>query len=122
MLKSIRVERWFSAVCAMPLTTLGFVYFEAVAAAIALGHWPVPSLNDPKDLLTWPLHAFSTILLLSSFPMPILVLALVIKNWRFLRSPTTYWVRLTLFASGYALLFVVLPRLDPGHVWEWWFD
>jgi hypothetical protein len=63
-----RIEWWFYALALLPLLALGTVYLEASLASIVLGHWPIPSLNDPKDLPTAPLHFLAGALLLVALP------------------------------------------------------
>lgn len=112
---------WFRLLCALPWLTLGCVYLEALLAALTLGHWPVPSLDDPKDLLTAPLHIVSTLFVLTICPGP-LVLGLVVgRDWAAFRRPSRSWRWLGFFLLGYLFLAASMS-IDPGRVWYWWAD
>lgn len=116
-----RVERWFALVCCFPWFVLVVFYLEAVAALASLGHWPVPSLDDPKNLPTAPLHLLSTLFVLALLPVMVLTLLAVFRSWRVDSHSRAYWRWLALSLCGFALC-AVLAHLDPGRVWSWWLD
>ena|SRR5687768_8669041 len=116
-----RIEPWFRNLCLLPMLALGCVYFETLVAALTLGHWPVPSVNDPKHLLTAPLHLVSTALVLLLHPLLLLVVAVAAQNWRVIRSNAAYWPWLSVLGLGWALI-VLSGHFDPGAVWYWWWD
>ena len=121
MARSAQVERWFKIVCLLPLVALVSVYAEAIAAARVLGHWPIPSVNDPKDLATGPLHLISSVLVLAQLPLFVFVLTVLIKSYRTLVRPSAYWFWIAVFLGGYVITHL-LGRSDPGNVWYWWWD
>jgi len=114
-------EPWFRFLCALPWLALGSVYLEALLAALTLGYWPIPSLNDPKDLPTGPLHVLSTLLVLSLYPGVLVLCGVVIGGWSTLRRSSLHWLWLVLFLLGH-LLVVAVGQVDPGRVLYWWMD
>jgi hypothetical protein len=118
---SVRVERWFALLCAFPALTVGCVYAEAILASFVLGHWPVPSQNDPKDLSTAPFHVASTVLVLLFQPAALFALAVAIRSWRVVRARSAYWLWLAVLVAGYAVV-VLSARVDIGNIWYWWWD
>jgi hypothetical protein len=48
--------RSLSLAALAPAFVVALVYVEAFLASRALGNWPIPSLEDPKGLVTAPLH------------------------------------------------------------------
>lgn len=115
-----RTEWWFVLLAFLPALATASVYAEAFVASRALGHWPIPSVEDPKDLVTAPLHGVSTFLVLTLLPGAILFAAITLKNWRLLRNPSRYWVWIAVFG---VLLFINLwlGRHD-SRTWAWWWD
>jgi hypothetical protein len=51
-------------------------------------------------------------------PGGIILAAISVKNWRFLRDPSRYWVWLTIFALS--LIYLWLD--NDSRTWEWWWD
>lgn len=113
-------DPWFRLLCALPWLAFGCVYLEALLAALTLGHWPIPSLNDPKDLQTAPLHVLSTLVLVSVYPGVLVLCVVGISGWSTLRSRSS-WSWLGFFVLGHVLL-VASGYVDPGRVWYWWMD
>jgi hypothetical protein len=103
------------------LLILASVYLEALAAFGALGHWPMPSADDPKFVPTAALHYLSLALLVALFPVLFLTLVLAVVKWRVVLTSRVYRNWLCISLGGFSLLWV-LARLDPGKVWYWWFD
>jgi len=116
-----KVERWFAALCLFPVLVTASVYLEAIVATMTLHHWPIPSIDDPKSLTTWPLHAVSTILILAIYPLLVILLAIALKNWRVLRVRSRYWIWMGVYVVGYAVL-ILSSYVDPWRVWYWWWD
>src|SRR3954468_22415315 len=112
-----RTEWWFGTVALVPALATASVYAEAFLASRALNHWPIPSLEDPKDLVSAPLHVVSAILLVSVLPAAVFVAAVSVKNRRLLRSPSRYWVWLSIFTLSF-MLQLWLGHNDP-RTWEW---
>jgi len=121
MAERARVERWFSALCAVPWLLVVGAYLEAYAARLVLSRWPRPSYDDPKQLATAPFHLILQLLLLSlGVAIPIVVF-LAAWNWRKVCSDWRYRVHVAVFLVGVAT-FWVLANYDPGRVWDWFFD
>jgi hypothetical protein len=116
-----RVDRWFSALCAIPWLVTVSVYAEACVARLVLSRWPRPMSDDPKQLATAPLHLVFQQLLLSLIIAIPLMIAWFMRNWRTVIRDWRYRVRFWLFVVG-VLAFWTLTHYDPGHVWDWFFD
>ena len=112
------IEWWFVLLALLPALATAFVYVEAFLASRALGHWPIPSLDDPKDLVTAPLHRLSAILVLLVLPGGIFLAAVSVKNWRVLRTYHRYLIWLGIFV----LSFICLLVTNTSRTWEWWWD
>jgi len=121
MVKQARVERWFVLLCAAPLIVSISVYVEASIAALSLGHWPTPSVNDPKDLATWPLHLLVAALVLTVYPAAIFTVAVTARSWRVLRTASAYRWWFAMFIVGH-IGIQLSARFDPWRVWYWWWD
>jgi len=115
-----RAEWWFSLLALLPALAIGCVYAEAFLASRSLGHWPTPSIEDPKNLPTAPLHVVSAILVLSVLPGAVVFAAVSVKNWRVLRKPSAYWVWVAALALSLSL-YLWAGHVDP-RTWEWWWD
>jgi hypothetical protein len=111
-----RAEWWFCMLALLPVLATASVYSEAFLASRTLGHWPIPSLEDPNDLPTWALHYVSAVLVLSTLPGAILVGAISLKSWRVFRTPSIYWVWIGAFVLSFGL-FLWLAQADP-RTWE----
>lgn len=107
--------------CATPFVVTACVYLEASLAALSLGHWPTPSVNDPKDLTTWPLHLLAAAGVLLIYPAAIFTVAVAGKSWRMFRFGSPYLGWLAVFIAGHIAL-QLSARLDPWQVWYWWWD
>jgi hypothetical protein len=121
MTKGARVERWFTALCAVPWLMVGGAYLEAFAARLVLSRWPQPSHDDPKQLATAPVHLVLQLVLISLGVAIPLVVVFVMWNWRKVVSDWRYRVRIAVFGVGVAA-FWILTRYDPGRIWDWFFD
>jgi hypothetical protein len=115
------VDRWFSALCAIPWLVTVSAYAEACVARLVLSRWPRPMSDDPKQLATAPLHLVFQLLFLSLIVVIPLMIAWVMRNWRKVIRDWRYRLRFGLFAVG-VLAFWTLTHYDPGHVWDWFFD
>ncbi len=114
----MRFDEWlFRALALSPVIFLGLVYGEASIAAFALGHWPIPSAEDPKALVTAPLHLVSQCALLA-LPLAAVIFVFIGAN-RFgaFKQPRVW---LAVFLASWTIL-VVSPLLGPVTL-EWWFD
>lgn len=112
---------WFRLLYALPWLALGCVYLEALLAALTLGHWPIPSINDPKDLQIAPIHLLSTLISLSVYPGALALGIFAIRGWSTLRRSSRSWFWLGFCLLGHLLLFASC-YIDPGRVWYWWMD
>lgn len=116
-----RVEWWFSALCTLPWLVFLGPYVEACAARLALSKWPRPTLDDPKQLATAPLHfVFQLLFLALNATVPLLIL-LVFWKWRRILSDWRYSVSVGMFAVGLLSIWFAI-HYDPGRVWDWFFD
>lgn len=115
-----RAEWWFCVLALLPVLAIASVYSEAFLASRTLGHWPIPSLEDPKGLPTWALHYVSALLVLSTLPGAILVGAISLKSWRVFRTPSIYWVWLGTFVLSFGFFF--WSAQADARTWEWWWD
>jgi hypothetical protein len=103
------------------LLVLAAVYLEALAASLALHHWPIPSLDDPKSIPTAPLHLLNTPLVFGLFPVALVTFAIAVANWRMFLCSSFYRSWLSINVLG-IVLHLVLAYTDPGQVWNWWLD
>ena len=115
-----RVKWWFGLLTLLPALATASVWAEAFLASRALGHWPTPSLEDPKDLVTAPLHVVSALLVLAMLPGALFLLAVCIKNWRALSRASSHWLWLAVFATSLAVHVWVVTAYP--RTWEWWWD
>jgi hypothetical protein len=115
-----RVEWWFSVLCLVPALALVSVYGEALLASAFLGHWPVPSVEDPKALPTAPLHWVSTGLFLAVWPSVAILVVVVAKSRAILRWPSPYWTWLGIWLAS-MVTAAVLSIVDPVTQ-TWWMD
>lgn len=115
-----RVAFWIIIVTALATPTL--MHLTAFVASLVLGHWPIPSLNDPKDI-----PGLKPLLI----PLTMLVLLFIpaVFCWGLftgIRLVQTRAARPILWraAAGAALLAAafVLIRTDPWRVFEWFMD
>ena len=102
-----------------PILPLGAAYLSAVAVRLSRGHWP----RVYQDVSFIP-DGLTDLLLLGSFPMLLvnslltafaLVGAIQRRRWR--DTMLTALLPLATWGVAAALLW-----LDPGGVWEWFFD
>jgi hypothetical protein len=113
-----RTEWWFVLLALLPALATAAVYCEALLASRALGHWPIPSVDDPKDLVTAPLHQLSGILVVLVIPGAIFLAAVCVKNWRVLRHQRHYWIWIGICA----LSLIYSTVTASSTTWEWWWD
>jgi hypothetical protein len=91
--------------------------WRGAVAALFLGHWPIPSVNDPKQIATAPLHLVAQIAVLGAPASAVTLLAVCVKSWRVLRAQSAYWWWLCLF-----LVSIATWSLDYRDTWTWWWD
>jgi hypothetical protein len=114
-------KRWFLLVSAVPWLLIVTGYVEAVLASVVLGHWPRPSLDDPKQLATAPLHLIYQLLFIGLLPAFFWLIFMTISHRKALRAPSFYPFGWGIFLSG-ALILHFLTSADPGNVWYWLAD
>ena len=119
--ETVVVETWFRNLCLVPSLVLFSVHAEALSATVALGHWPVPSVDDPKYLATAPMHLVSTALVLLLYPLSLMLVVVALKNWRVVRYQIAYSRWCAIFVLGWAGIYLS-SFYDPGGVWYWWWD
>jgi hypothetical protein len=113
----VLVELLFRMLALGPMVFLGLVYAEAWAASASLGHWPIPSVHDPKSLPTAPLHLLSLVAFLALGPASALFVMIGARRFHELKNPLVW---LGLFVVSWAIFFAA-PLLDPVTA-EWWAD
>ena len=116
-----RTERLLASLCAIPIAIVILIYGEAIIVRLMLGHWPVPSVDDPSSLATAPLDILIALLIVAVYPSLPIIIMIAAKSWRALRSPSRYWLWFAMLVFGH-VLFVVSARVDPGGIWYWWWD
>jgi hypothetical protein len=115
-----QIEWWFGVLCVIPALALVCVYGEALLASRFLGHWPVPSLEDPKALPTAPLHWVSTVLFLAVWPSVAVLAVVLAKSWAVVKRPSAYWPWLGIWVMS-MIVAAALSKLDPATE-TWWMD
>ncbi|HXJ57504.1 MAG TPA: hypothetical protein VNU68_12665 [Verrucomicrobiae bacterium] len=112
--------------CAFPLLLVASFYATWIAGRIALGHWPRPSLDDPKGiagaLMAW---FYNLTALLAGLGIPLFGLAILgvtlicvaerPEGWR--NRLVEALVALVLFIG-----FVIFCLWDPHSVLTWYMD
>jgi len=103
----------------LPLT----FYLAWAAGRFELGHWPVPSLDDPKyigglvDVTYWIVSAT-----LFGFPVCVISIGFLLL-WSFSRVPERKsYAFYSLAGLVLLLVMVAFMRWDPHRVVEWYFD
>jgi hypothetical protein len=99
------------AVCMLPVISYSYVLAFWLLASLSLGDWAIPSIHDPSDFLMGIPLALHVILLLLSFAVA--PIALAVGYWR---------GRLTQQAIAYTtclILSILLFRLDVYQVTTW---
>ncbi len=119
----LRRATW--ALCGFPVLVLASYYATWGAGRLALGHWPRPSVDDPKGIeggLMW-LYDFTMGLLMVGIPvfwlaLPVLALVCLYKR------PEGWLDRLLEMALALAFFFVlfIFTAWDPHSVIEWFAD
>jgi hypothetical protein len=117
---SRQVEWWLKLLCLVPMLALACIYVEAALAARFLGHWPVPSIEDPKELPTAAFHWVSTVFFLGSWPCLTIALAVFAARWTLLRRASAYWVWLGVLLVS-IVAAVLASEADPVTL-TWWND
>ena len=118
--RDARPEWWFLCLAGLPALSTILVYGEACIASLMLGHWPIPYVDDPKQLATAPLHFVSTLVLLAVLPGAIFLTAVSIKNWRTLRTSHVYWPWIGFLVVS--LAFLLWISRTETRTWSWWAD
>jgi hypothetical protein len=107
-----------------PLVVLSF-YGTWLAGRLALGYWPRPNLDDPKDIedgLMW-LSNVTAVLVVIGIPV-FWFAAVAIALICLFRKPAGWEHRLGELAVALVLFIglVVFMRWDPQSVVRWYFD
>ena len=109
------VSVWFSTLCTLPWLVAASAYIEACVVRLILSRWPRPSYDDPKQLVTAPVHLIFQLLLIS---LPVAILFLIVwfaRNWQKTIRDWRYGVRVGVFVWG-LLAFWMISQYDPGQV------
>jgi hypothetical protein len=112
----------YITLCYFPLVWIAIFYAFVLRATNFLGHLPIPSINDPKDIGSYIHYGLIHI---SYF----VLIGIIIPVWCFMTFVRNSRNRLGIkveihsfyFVAGLALLFV-LCRSDPGRMFEWFAD
>lgn len=111
-------EKIFKVLSILPLLWIGTLYLFTLACTISLGHFPVPSFDDPKyigfDLLYYIVW-YGFILTLFSPILWIVSLIFLLKNKSFLRKYFFLFI-LGVIISACQILF------DPFEILNWYLD
>jgi hypothetical protein len=110
---------WPGLVALAPAFFVAVVYLEAFLASRALGHWPIPSLEDPKGLATAPLHLVSSALFLALVPAAAALLVFVGVKWREVFTGRVL-LSVAIAVASWSLLLSVSDRDEV--TWAWWAD
>lgn len=103
-----------------PLAWLGLLYLFVVRARLHLGHWPMPSHPDPKDLgFIWHHQAIGFGLM--ALPVVALATVALAVAGRRLAVYHRIWPALALLILS-ILLVMVLGIFDPGDFFGWFAD
>ena len=108
-----------------PLIAVAFVYLYWVLAWVLLGHRPRPSVDDPKDIVGAIDFVYNIGILLVVLLPPMSVGGLVWAILCPIRSVRERrFGRLMLALANACMFYCVwkLVKLDPGNVFEWFFD
>lgn len=108
-----------------PLIAVGWVYFCWGLGWYLLGHWPRPSIDDPKDIGGAMDYVYSIGLLLVVFVPPMSIGGLVLAIFCPIRSLRERRFGRVMIAIANALMSYCvwqLATLDPGSVFAWFFD
>jgi len=122
MAEKAQVDRWFSALCAVPWLVVASPYLAASAFWLALSRWPRPMLDDPKQFATVPFHLAFVVfqfLFLSSFLAIPLPMGLALWNHRKILSDWRSSLRFGVFAFGLLAIWLVAHY---DRVWDWFLD
>jgi hypothetical protein len=106
-----------------PILPVGIVYAEWLIARQILGRVPRPMLDAPMSIKGLEsIHYFSSYCIAGTIPLLMAVVLLFpIYGLKDTQPPKTIIVHVV----GYMLLWfsvLILFVLDPGRVFEWWFD
>jgi len=112
------VRRLYLACCSLPWVTIASLYLFAGVAAFELGHWPIPSRDDPKyiDVQVF-YHAVAYCAVTMVWSVPIVLAAGVVL----LRKRIPVRKGLLILLTGWAAILVQL-FLDPGRLFIWYVD
>lgn len=102
----------------LPIACLVLLYFFAATATFRLGHFPVPSMNDPKVVGYDPLYYGVAVSAIGSlWTVPLWVISL----WWNVRQKRPVKREAYLYALGWSLMLVQLI-FDPFKLIYWYMD
>ena len=90
---------------------------EALQFRWAMGRWPVPSLDDPKQQACLPFHPIAQLVVMSEPAFVVVALAAALAFGRFAHRRRSYRLALLLLAGG-----ILLNAAIPMRLWEWFWD
>lgn len=112
------VRRLYLACCSLPWVTIAALYLFAGAATYELGHWPIPSRDDPKYIdmdVFYHAVAYGAVAMVWTVPL-VLVAGVVL---RLKRVPVRSGLLMLL--TGWCAVLIQL-FLDPGRLFIWYMD
>lgn len=121
------IGRWLPELCAVyPLLLLAGAYLLACLAAVPLGHWPRPSLDDPKDL-PFPFVVLYVVYMLASTMWPVAPVfglgAAIVHAWGAEPArPARVVSYVALAVCSLAIAYVIAVRDGPLEVFVWLAD
>ena len=77
----MRNDKWLTVTALMPILWLSGLWALYLRARIFLGHWPIPSIDDPKQL---PFEMHHAVLWIMTLP---LLASIPLTASRFARTP-----------------------------------
>ncbi|MBL4704038.1 MAG: hypothetical protein JKY54_05930 [Flavobacteriales bacterium] len=108
----------FKLISFLPIIWILSLYLFLVSCIIDLGHYPVPSLNDPKGIGSEFLYGFVWFGFLALFYGSILWAVNLIIGIFYKKISKKH---LIIFSIGLIIVFIQI-LLDPGNVIYWYLD
>jgi hypothetical protein len=108
----IKVISW------VPSVWLFILYVFTVLCWIELGHFPIPSLNDPKDIGFLPFHVASVVGLFLAFYSIALWLLLLPLSIKFTLLNKNYIILMSISS----LISMIHFFIDPWNIIVWLLD
>lgn len=107
-----------------PLMLPAALYVTWFSGRLALGHWPRPSLDDPKDIggITGVLYIIAGIVQMIGFPVFLTLTGFVLWFGLFRQQGRRTYIIYACAAAALMILAVLFIRSDPNRVGEWYMD